>query len=447
MPATALKRSPLTPSGVPSQLYKRVKYSPRGGVLEAFYAREPEILLVGAAGTGKSRGALERLHLLAHKYDGMRGLITRKTRTSLTQSAMRTFSERVLDDLDGVRFHTGKQAYLYPNGSEIAVGGMDKSIKVMSAEYDIIYAQEATELTESDWEALTSRLRFGRMPFQQLMGDCNPDSPNHWLLNRYRRGILRTIPTHFEDNPSITPEYLEKLKSLTGVRYRRLYLGEWAAAEGQVYEEWDSTIHIVDHTPPARSIKQIVAGVDWGFTNPGVILLAAVDQWGRATIFREIYMAGKTIEWWVEKAQRMQARYRVDRWICDPAEPAFIMAFKSAGMPATEGYNRIGPGISAVQDMLKVRDHDIDGMKVSFPHLQFNRSAIWPTEVDRTREEERKTIRTTDEIPGYVWDRTAGKRKGEQPLPGEDHGCDALRYLCAYLSNVGKMNARRDIRF
>ena len=43
-----------------------------------------------------------------------------------------------------------RQAYHYPNGSEVVVGGLDKPSKVMSTEYDLVYVQEAIELFEND---------------------------------------------------------------------------------------------------------------------------------------------------------------------------------------------------------------------------------------------------------------------------------------------------------
>jgi hypothetical protein len=49
-------------------------YQPIGAALTAFYSRAPEVLLAGAAGTGKIRSILEKLHLCASKYAGMRGV-------------------------------------------------------------------------------------------------------------------------------------------------------------------------------------------------------------------------------------------------------------------------------------------------------------------------------------------------------------------------------------
>jgi hypothetical protein len=62
-------------------------YRPWGAAAEVFRCWEDEVLLSGPGGTGKSRAYLEKLHLCALKYPGMRGLIVRKTRVSLTDPA------------------------------------------------------------------------------------------------------------------------------------------------------------------------------------------------------------------------------------------------------------------------------------------------------------------------------------------------------------------------
>ena len=113
----------------------------------------------GPAGTGKTRTALEKLHFCAQKYPGMRGLIVRKTRESLTESALVTFEEKVLpagSPLAAGAARATRRSYVYPNGSEVVAGLIanhrDLRAKVMSTEYDPVVAVEATELTEHDWE-------------------------------------------------------------------------------------------------------------------------------------------------------------------------------------------------------------------------------------------------------------------------------------------------------
>jgi phage terminase large subunit len=134
-------------------------YRPYGAALDLLFYKDPdritEVILDGPAGTGKSRANLEKLHLCALKYPGMRGLIVRKTRTSLTQTGLVTFEEKVLPEGSPIArgaARANRQSYLYPNGSEVVVGGMDKAIKIMSTEFDLIYEMEASELTETDHE-------------------------------------------------------------------------------------------------------------------------------------------------------------------------------------------------------------------------------------------------------------------------------------------------------
>jgi phage terminase large subunit len=71
-------------------------YQPFGAALQLLLCRDPEVLISGPAGTGKSRACLEKLHLCAEKYPGMRGLIVRKSRESLTEAALFTFENKVV---------------------------------------------------------------------------------------------------------------------------------------------------------------------------------------------------------------------------------------------------------------------------------------------------------------------------------------------------------------
>ncbi len=170
------------------------------------------------------------------------------------------------------------------------------------------------------------------MPYQQLIADCNPGPPTHWLKLRGDRGATLMLESRHEDNPTVTQEYLATLDVLTGVRYLRLRLGKWAAAEGLVYEEWDRAIHLVsrekliswgilqrDGTVNNRVIRRVVAGVDFGFTNPGTIQIWGLDGDERMYLLREIYHTGKTIDWWMKQAEALTQEFDIEQFICDPS--------------------------------------------------------------------------------------------------------------------------------
>src|SRR5438034_8220843 len=106
------------PTATPEEVVpERKPYTPRGACLALLLDRSAEIVVSGPAGTGKSRACLEKLHLCAEKYAGMRGLIIRKTRESLSESGLVTFEEKVVPVghriLEGSR-RNFRQSYFYP---------------------------------------------------------------------------------------------------------------------------------------------------------------------------------------------------------------------------------------------------------------------------------------------------------------------------------------------
>lgn len=416
-------------------------YHPFGAAVTAWKSRRRELLMAGPAGTGKSRALLEKLHYCADKYPGMRGLIVRKTRKSVTQTAMVTLEQKVLPEGwlgKDIHFRTTEQEYRYPNGSIIAVGGLDDHSKVMSSEWDMIYVQEATELTEEDWEALTTRLRNGVMPYQQLIADCNPGAPTHWLKLRCDRGATLMLESRHEDNPFVTAEYLAALDNLTGVRKLRLRYGKWAAAEGMVYEDWDTTVHVLNRSQletlgifhqgklHRSGVKHVYASVDWGFTNPGVILVWAIDSDERMYLIHEVYQTGKTVDqWWVPEAEKLKGEYDIERFVCDPSEPAYIAQFNAHGLRAIGAENDIVPGINLVQARLKPAG---DGR----PRLFIYENAL--KRRDETRAKAYKPFSVLQEIDSYAWPKEKdGQPVKEVPIKVDDHALDALRYMALYL--------------
>ena len=131
----------------------------------------------GARGTGKTQGILLKLHTLALRYPGSRHLLCRATRMSMTQSVLVTF-EKMLGPghpaVSGNASRENRKSYLYPNGSEIVVGGLDDPDRLYSTEWDTVYVAEATEVTFDTWDKFARAMRHDHMPYHQRMCCCNP---------------------------------------------------------------------------------------------------------------------------------------------------------------------------------------------------------------------------------------------------------------------------------
>jgi hypothetical protein len=269
----------------------------RGGNRELFAARVPEILAEGPAGTGKTRTILEMINLICHKYAGCRWLFVRKHAVTLTTTALVTFDTKVLHNGDGVRFFGGNQhepaMYKYRNGSVIVIGGMgnaNEREKILSSEYDGIYANEATELTLDDWETLSTRLRNGVLPNPRIIGDCNPTFGKHWLMQRTDAGKTRLIRSQLADNPAYYDQhgqpteegarYIERLDRLTGTRYERFRLGLRVGVENAIYPFFDRDLHIRP-LPPGTTFKDGALGIDYGTMHKCAVVVVKVDQFNR----------------------------------------------------------------------------------------------------------------------------------------------------------------------
>src|SRR5574341_380357 len=68
----------------------------RGNNLAIQTMTDPEILLCGAAGTGKTLAILIKIHRAMWRYPGARALIVRKVRSDLAQTTLVTFERDVL---------------------------------------------------------------------------------------------------------------------------------------------------------------------------------------------------------------------------------------------------------------------------------------------------------------------------------------------------------------
>lgn len=443
-----------------------------GAAREFWRYQGPEVILDGPYQTGKTITCLQKLNVLLAKYPGSRALIVRRTYTSLTTSVVVTYEKKVLPyppehpkcpirKIGGVH----PEQYIYPNGSVITLGGLDKPDKFLSAEFDYVYINQAEELRLDDYEKLVGRAtgRAGNAPYPQVMADCNPDVPTHWILQRDR--LIRFQSRH-EDNPTLfDPDTgqitdlgkrtMEALNALTGVRLKRGRFGLWVGVEGMVYEGWNQDIHLIDRFEIPKSWRRIRV-IDFGYTNPFVCLWIAIDGDGRMYRYRELYMSQRTV-----------ARHMVDIAIHSQGEtyeatisdhdaedratleaptivddPALVERLKRAGFESDKGGKvtlpgivtqiadkRVKYGIEKVQERLKVAG---DGK----PRLFLVRNAL--VETDPVLQARFKPLCTEDEFPAYAWPKTNDdKAAKEEPVKVNDHGMDAIRYAAVYVDDVG----------
>ena len=166
--------------------------------------------------------------------------------------------------------------------------GMVEAKSLLGARFDAGYVCQAEQLTLEDWEFLSHRtgraanwLDENGEPIGQIWGCANPDVSQHWIPARISEGKLTSFSVGFQDNIMFyrdgewTNHGKNRVKHLqetiTGIRYRRLVLGEWCNAEGIVFPEFDEDVHVIDQLPAGIENWQIYQGIDYGHSAPLVV--------------------------------------------------------------------------------------------------------------------------------------------------------------------------------
>jgi hypothetical protein len=348
-------------------------------------------------------------------------LICRKYYSSLVGTIVKTFQNTI--EGQPVRAYGGEtpSRFIYPNGSVVWLGGLDNSQAFLSGWFDVVAVNQTEEITEDDWEMIASRCtgRNAVVKYPQLIGDPNPGSRTHWILERAKQGRLRLLKSTHKDNPSlyddngnITEDGIQRIgnleNTLSGIRRKRLLDGLWVTAEGVVFDTFNPDFHCIE-----RDDKEFVVWYlcqDEGYTNPAVVLLVGVDSDGRWHVAREFYKTGVAEIDVVEVAKEWNKEKLCEASAVDEAGAGLIAALINAGVNAIGGKGRLLDGILALQNRLKVNKGDVS---LRFPDGR-PRLTISPSLCPQT----------VNEFESYVW-----KPGKDIPVDEFNHSISALRYL------------------
>lgn len=206
---------------------------------------------------------------------------------------------------------------------------------------------------------------------------------------------------HFSsyDNPNLPQDELDKAKKeITEDRFAQEYMADFRKTEGLVYKEFSRAVHLFDDmTNRGRSTERL-GGVDFGFTNPTVILKIEHDYDNNYWVVEEWYKSGQTNSQVIEIAKRMQ----INSFYPDPAEPDRILEMQNAGLNCREVSKDIEKGVDSVRELFKQ-----------------NRLRI-----------HRNCINLIHELETYSYPESRNERNpNELPIDKDNHAVDALRYV------------------
>ncbi len=444
------------------------------GILRYMGCKDDIVFLCGPAGTGKTRSSLEKMFFIAEKYAGSRQLITRSTRASLTESALVTWENEVVPKghpiLKPIQ-RTHRHSYIFPNKSEVIIAGLDNTQKVMSTQYDIIYIMEVIETQLQQIEDLLTRLRNDVVPYNQIIGDTNPWTPDHWVYQSYMKGTITMIDTTHEDNPvlyetakydkyntelwpDISPDgrtgkwtekglkYIGKLNKLSGPKLQRLRYGKWTSAEGLVYEDFDPAKHICKLEKLPEEWPRYWS-VDFGWNDPFVWQQWAVND-DIMYLEYEFYHTEILITDAIKEILFFLGWEKIDgdlvaisenpsplpvSCICDWDAQGRATLTEETNLNWQPAYKSIMDGIQGVGKRLKIgRDGN--------PKMYFMSNSL--IRLDKPLKEDMRPTCLLEEITGYIYT-TKSKLdplKSEKPIDKNNHSMDTMRYITCEIDGI-----------
>jgi len=392
------------------------------------------IAFFGGIGNGKTFAGIAKALMRVINPDNppQLGMIARQTYPELRDSTQRTFFElcHLMGMLPEVHYEYRKQEnrVKFLNGHEIIFRSLDDPAKLLSINLGWFYIDQAEEVSEEVFLTLLGRLRAVSDPQCWITG--NPLGHN-WIWHRF---IHDPVPGNIifnaktEENIHNLPEgYVDSLKNNYNEIWINRYLyGSWDAFEGQIYPDFEPSIHVKNHFTVAPEWRRFI-GIDHGRTNPTAVLWGAVDQDDILYIYREHYEAGQDVDYHARAIQAHLNEGRYETYVIDPStgagkkdDPETIgNRYRQLKIPVINANNDVQGGIDKVTEYFK---HGKIFIHKSCENL----------------------IR---ELINYQWEQPSASRielnQPERPLKKDDHSCDALKYL---VGEVVASNAKKDTR-
>lgn len=308
-------------------------------------------VIVGGAASGKSYDTAEVLLYKMLAEEGHRFLVVRKVGRTLKHSVFDLIVSIIGSWGMGELFKINKtdMSITCANGNEILFTGLDDVEKLKSI-FGItdIWIEEASEITEADYQQLDLRLRGETKYKKQIFLTMNPISTMHWVKQRFFDRKEQDTITHrstYRDNRYLDADTIERMESITDPYFKAVYVdGDWGVYGNIVFNNY--SVDNFDFT--ADDLENVCQGMDYGFSHASTVIRAGFRN-DELYIFDELYGKGWTNRDFIDAA--------IEQWgddckywpiTADSAEPDRIEEWRRAGFrisPAKKGAGTLKYGI------------------------------------------------------------------------------------------------------
>ncbi|MGX2958034.1 PBSX family phage terminase large subunit [Peribacillus sp. JNUCC 23] len=376
-------------------------------VWDCFIKEQPKILMAsGAKRAGKTFVfiLLFLMHIAKFENQGLSFVIGGSTQASIRRNILNDMEEVLgkelkLDKTNAISVF-GNRIYCFDGTNADAW----KKARGFTAAGALL--NEGTALHDMFVKEVISRCSY---PGARVLIDTNPENPAHFVKTDYidkdgqrlKNGKLNIKAFHFTlfDNIYLDEEYVESIiaSTPTGMFTDRDIYGQWVAAEGVIYKDFDHKVHYISSAEAEKlNFVKYFAGVDWGYEHPGSIVVLGIDDKDDIYLLEEHSKQHEEIDYWVTVAKEIIERFGNINFYCDTARPEHIIRFRRERIRALNADKAVISGIEEVARLFKV-----------------NKLKVVKDAVDLFQKE----------IFMYVWNANTG-----EPVKKWDDVLDAIRY-------------------
>lgn len=243
--------------------YKTIRERTNDAFWPLLWDHHRYLVMKGGGGSGKSILAGQKILERAVSEEGHRFLVCRKVGRTIRQSCFNQLVNQIAEYYPGMRVKINRtdMVITFPNGSEILFSGLDDVEKLKSI-YNITgeWLEEASELTEADFNQLDIRLRGKTKYYKQIIITFNPVSVTHWLKKRFfdtpdPDDRVRVHESTYKDNRFLDEEnirVLESFKDIDEYYYQVYCLGMWGVTGKTVFDGQAVTKRLLEDIQPVR---------------------------------------------------------------------------------------------------------------------------------------------------------------------------------------------------
>jgi len=388
---------------------------------ECFTNRDRIRLIYGSSGSGKSYHLAQEFIYKIIAEEKYNVLVIRKVASTHRTSCFAVFQQVINEQGFSSLFKINKTDLTITckhNGNEIIFKGMDSSEKIKSVTatngiITAIFCEEATELTQSDFNQLNIRLRGKSKHKLQITVAFNPISKNHWIYKEFflkktyqKRNKVYILKTTYKDNMFLDEDYkavLESYKDIDEQFYRVYCLAEFGVFGDTIFNNY--TLEKCPYS--IKDFDAVYAGLDFGYTHPQCLVLVGFKD-GVMYSFDELVSFETTNKEFMALNDEFQVLPKELKLTCDSAEPSKIREL------VLNGYSAVGA--------VKGKDSVSRG-------IDFLQSQKWVVDPD-------KCPRLTQELEQYSWKKDKNGEKTNNPIDIMDDSIKATMYALEDLSRM-----------